>query len=61
MGGGRAFSQYLARSIVVMVFGSNDYIINFLLPTLYSSSYNYSPQDFANLLLNHYTRQILVT
>ncbi|XP_042415032.1 GDSL esterase/lipase At1g71250-like [Zingiber officinale] len=59
MGGGRTFSQYLARSIVVMVFGSNDYINNFLLPALYSSSYNYAPQDFANLLLNHYTRQIL--
>ncbi|XP_010930550.2 GDSL esterase/lipase At1g71250 [Elaeis guineensis] len=59
MGGERNLSQYLARSIVVMVFGSNDYINNYLLPPLYPTSYNYTPEEYANLLLNHYTRQIL--
>ncbi|OVA01067.1 Lipase [Macleaya cordata] len=59
MGAGRNLTQYLARSIAVLVFGSNDYINNYLMPSLYPSSYNYSPQDFANLLLNHYARQIL--
>ncbi|KAK9270573.1 hypothetical protein L1049_026154 [Liquidambar formosana] len=58
MSGGN-LSQYLAKSIAVMVFGSNDYINNYLLPSIYSSSYNYSPPDFANLLLNRYARQIL--
>nr|CAD1824620.1 unnamed protein product [Ananas comosus var. bracteatus] len=32
---------------------------NYLLPSLYTSSYNYTPEQYANLLLNHYTRQIL--
>lgn len=53
-------TQYLSRSIAMMVFGSNDYLGNYLMPLLYNSSYNYNPQDYANLLLNHYTRQILV-
>ncbi|XP_057957367.1 GDSL esterase/lipase At1g71250 [Malania oleifera] len=59
MMGGRNLSQYLAKSIAVMAFGSNDYINNYLLPSIYSSSFTYSPPDFANLLLNHYARQIL--
>ncbi|XP_050253047.1 GDSL esterase/lipase At1g71250 [Quercus robur] len=56
---GTNLSQYLAKSIAILVFGSNDYLNNYLLPSLYSSSYIYSPPDYANLLLNRYTRQIL--
>ncbi|XP_078170104.1 GDSL esterase/lipase At1g71250-like [Carex rostrata] len=59
LGTGRSYDQFLARSIAVMVFGSNDYINNYLLPSLYNSGYTYTPEQFANLLLNHYTRQIL--
>lgn len=61
LGTGRSYNQFLARSIAVMVFGSNDYINNYLLPSLYNSGYTYTPEQFANLLLNHYTRQILVS
>ncbi|XP_068653243.1 GDSL esterase/lipase At1g71250 [Aristolochia californica] len=50
---------YLAKSIAVMVFGSNDYLNNYLMPPLYKSSYNYTPQQFADLLLNHYARQLV--
>ncbi|KAI4331978.1 hypothetical protein L6164_016921 [Bauhinia variegata] len=56
---GTALSQYLAKSIAIMVCGSNDYINNYLMPSLYSSSYTYTPQQFGNLLLNSYVRQIL--
>ncbi|KAL8167088.1 hypothetical protein V2J09_008587 [Rumex salicifolius] len=52
-------TQYLAKSIVLMSFGSNDYINNYLMPALYTSSATYTPQQFGNLLLNRYTRQIL--
>lgn len=58
---GGNLTQYLAKSIAVLVFGSNDYINNYLLPSLYPSSYTYNPQDYANLLLNRYARQIIVT
>ncbi|KAI8526500.1 hypothetical protein RHMOL_Rhmol12G0001600 [Rhododendron molle] len=56
---GDALTQYLSRSLAVFVFGSNDYINNYLLPSMYPSSYTYNPSDFANLLLNHYARQIV--
>ncbi|KAG9131852.1 hypothetical protein Leryth_016569 [Lithospermum erythrorhizon] len=52
-------NSYLSRSITVMVLGSNDYINNYLLPSMYPSSSNYNPSDFANLLLNHYARQLV--
>ncbi|KAJ8530962.1 hypothetical protein K7X08_025693 [Anisodus acutangulus] len=52
-------NTYLSKSIAVMVFGSNDYINNYLMPSLYTSSINYNPQQFANLLLNHYARQLV--
>uniref|UniRef100_A0A7N0UDI9 Uncharacterized protein n=1 Tax=Kalanchoe fedtschenkoi TaxID=63787 RepID=A0A7N0UDI9_KALFE len=52
-------SAYLAKSIAVLVFGSNDYINNYLMAPAYNSSFIYPPPDFANLLLNRYARQIL--
>ncbi|KAG0499802.1 hypothetical protein HPP92_004493 [Vanilla planifolia] len=56
---GEDIRGYLARSIAIMVLGSNDYINNYLLPSLYSSSEEYTPEEFANLLINSYRRQIL--
>ncbi|XP_004290271.1 PREDICTED: GDSL esterase/lipase At1g71250 [Fragaria vesca subsp. vesca] len=58
MMGGTNLTQYLAKSIAVLVFGSNDYINNYLMP-FYNSSYTYSPPAFANLLLSRYATQIL--
>ncbi|TVU36896.1 hypothetical protein EJB05_18849, partial [Eragrostis curvula] len=54
-----SYGQFLARSIAVMVVGSNDYINNYLLTSLYDSAAKYNPQDFATLLITHYTRQTL--
>ncbi|KAL3830372.1 hypothetical protein ACJIZ3_019174 [Penstemon smallii] len=56
---GPNLNQYLSRSIAILVFGSNDYINNYLLPTMYPSSFNYNPSQFANLLINHYGRQLV--
>ncbi|KAK4354155.1 hypothetical protein RND71_026349 [Anisodus tanguticus] len=50
---------YLAKSLVVMNIGNNDYINNYLLPSLYTTSSNYTPRDYANLLIKHYSKQIL--
>ncbi|CAK9161133.1 unnamed protein product [Ilex paraguariensis] len=58
---GANLTQYLAKSVAVMVFGSNDYINNYLLPALYPSSNISSPSEFANILLNAYARQIVQT
>ncbi|XP_057431867.1 GDSL esterase/lipase At1g71250-like [Lotus japonicus] len=54
-----ALSQYLAKSIVIMVTGNNDYINNYLMPALYRTSFNYTAQEFRNILINSYTQQIL--
>ncbi|KAF3788019.1 GDSL esterase/lipase [Nymphaea thermarum] len=56
---GEAFERYMGKAVVVLVFGSNDYINNYLMPSLYPSSYNYNPQAYGDLLIQHYTRQIL--
>ncbi|KAL9234237.1 hypothetical protein vseg_009128 [Gypsophila vaccaria] len=57
--GAQNMTRYLQRSIAFMSFGSNDYINNYLLPSMYDSSLNYKPPEFANLLLDHYARQLL--
>ncbi|CAI9108832.1 OLC1v1008528C1 [Oldenlandia corymbosa var. corymbosa] len=59
MGGEEELNHYLANSLVVMVLGSNDYINNYLQPSFYTSSYIYNPQQYADLLIKLYTRQIL--
>ncbi|XP_050215438.1 GDSL esterase/lipase At1g71250 [Mercurialis annua] len=55
---GTNLTEFLSKSLAVLVFGSNDYINNYLMPSIYSSSFNYSPPEFANLLLNTYARQL---
>ncbi|XP_038876998.1 GDSL esterase/lipase At1g71250 [Benincasa hispida] len=52
-------TRYLSKSIAFLAFGSNDYINNYLLPNLYTSRFRYTSKQFANLLLNRYTRQLL--
>eukprot|EP01018_Ginkgo_biloba_P038529 Gb_24613 [translate_table: standard] len=51
-------SQYLSKSICVIAFGSNDYLNNYLMPNLYSSSREYSPRAYAVLLLSEYSKQL---
>ncbi|XP_050207033.1 GDSL esterase/lipase At5g08460 [Mercurialis annua] len=52
--------EYLGKSLVVMNLGNNDYLNNYLMPSFYTSSFTYNPQDFAHLLITTYKKQILV-
>ncbi|KAI3473550.1 hypothetical protein Pfo_031208 [Paulownia fortunei] len=52
-------SNYLAKAIVFVEMGANDYLNNYLLPPLYKSSHIYSPQQFADLLIKLYNGYIL--
>ncbi|XP_031501794.2 GDSL esterase/lipase 7-like [Nymphaea colorata] len=54
----QALSRYLARSIFALVFGSNDYINNYLMPKLYLSSSLYDPDSYAELLVQAYAQQM---
>ncbi|CAA7018127.1 unnamed protein product [Microthlaspi erraticum] len=50
--------KYLAKSIIGISIGSNDYINNYLLPERYSSSQIYSGEDYADLLIKTLSAQI---
>ncbi|CAD5180475.1 unnamed protein product [Musa acuminata subsp. malaccensis] len=53
-----ALTQYLASSLFVINIGSNDYINNYLLPDLYTSSRTYSGEEFAKLLIHNLAQQL---
>ncbi|MED6118935.1 hypothetical protein PIB30_007440 [Stylosanthes scabra] len=52
-------SQYLTKSLAIVNHGNNDYINNYLLPGLYSSSFLYDPTTYADMLIKQYKTQIL--
>ncbi|OMO61140.1 Lipase, GDSL [Corchorus olitorius] len=51
--------RYLKKSLIVINMGSNDYINNYLMPSFYSSSSTFNPEEFAHLLINNYASQIM--
>ncbi|KAF8399224.1 hypothetical protein HHK36_015089 [Tetracentron sinense] len=48
----KQLSEYLSKSIFLISTGSNDYINNYLEPNLFDSNKHYSPQSFAQLLID---------
>ncbi|KAJ4960466.1 hypothetical protein NE237_020376 [Protea cynaroides] len=53
-----ALSQYLAKSIFVINIGGNDYINNYLLPNMYTTSRIYNGEAFADLLVSVLSQQL---
>ncbi|KAI9165180.1 hypothetical protein LWI28_009291 [Acer negundo] len=51
--------EYLAKSLIIMNLGSNDYINNYLIPSFYNSSSKYNPIQYALLLITQYTTNIM--
>ncbi|CAH8270502.1 unnamed protein product [Arabidopsis lyrata] len=51
--------EYMAKSLVVVSLGNNDYINNYLKPTLFLTSSIYDPTSFADLLLSNSTTHLL--
>ncbi|KAH9622979.1 hypothetical protein KSS87_005357 [Heliosperma pusillum] len=51
-------SQYLAKSVYLINIGGNDYLNNYLMPNRYESSRIYSPEAFADHLMNTLATQI---
>ncbi|CAN8256184.1 unnamed protein product [Cochlearia groenlandica] len=50
--------NYLAKSIIGINIGSNDYINNYLMPERYSSSQIYEGEDYADLLIKTLSAQL---
>ncbi|XVF87251.1 hypothetical protein PTKIN_Ptkin18bG0103800 [Pterospermum kingtungense] len=51
-------ANYLSKCIYSIGLGSNDYLNNYFMPLYYSSSRQYTPQQFADLLIQQYTQQL---
>ncbi|KAI9198629.1 hypothetical protein LWI28_019355 [Acer negundo] len=51
-------SDYLSKCIYSIGLGSNDYLNNYFMPLSYSSSRQYTPEQWADLLIQEYTRQL---
>ncbi|KAH9297685.1 hypothetical protein KI387_029367, partial [Taxus chinensis] len=49
--------QFLSRSLFSIVFGSNDYLDNYLLPFSVTKA-QYSPQDYEDLLISRFGEQL---
>lgn len=50
----------IARCIFFVGMGSNDYLNNYLMPN-YNTRNVYNPEQFAELLVRQYTRQLTVS
>jgi hypothetical protein len=57
--GAAAAAGRLARSILFVGVGSNDYLNNYLMPN-YDTRRRYGPQQFADLLVRQYAGQLAV-
>ena len=56
---GERASELIEKSLILVCMGSNDYINNYLLP-LSDKRKTYSPAEYSQLLMHHYSRQLMV-
>lgn len=61
MMGIRAGRDYLGKCLYTVGFGSNDYINNYFLPQFYPTSRIYTPDQYADLLIQLYSVQLKVS
>ena len=53
--------SYLNKCLYSLGTGSNDYINNYFLPQYYNTSQEYTIEEYAVVLVEQYSRQIMVT
>ncbi|KAK4259492.1 hypothetical protein QN277_005817 [Acacia crassicarpa] len=51
-------ANYLRKCIYSIGLGSNDYLNNYFMPAFYSSSRQYTPEQFTDILIQQYSQQI---
>ncbi|KAG1346564.1 putative GDSL esterase/lipase [Cocos nucifera] len=51
-------ANYLSKCIFSVGMGSNDYLNNYFMPVFYSSSRQYTPEQYADVLIGQYSQQI---
>lgn len=60
LGDEESTANYLSQCIFSVGMGSNDYLNNYFMPQYYSSSRQYSPQQYADILIQDYSQQLRV-
>ncbi|XP_058196044.1 GDSL esterase/lipase At1g29670-like [Rhododendron vialii] len=58
LGGEDAAANYLSKCIYSVGLGSNDYLNNYFMPGTYSTSRQYTPDQYADVLIQQYAQQI---
>lgn len=51
-------ASYLSKCMYIVGMGSNDYLNNYFMPLFYSSNRQYTPQQYADILIQQYNQQI---
>lgn len=54
-------ANYLSKCIYSLGLGSNDYLNNYFMPDTYSTSRQYTPDQYADVLIQQYSQQIKVS
>lgn len=54
-------ADYLRKCIYSVGLGSNDYLNNYFMPQYYSTSRQYTPEQYADDLINRYSDQLNVS
>ncbi|CAM8885796.1 unnamed protein product [Rhodiola kirilowii] len=58
LGSAQAAADHLSRCIFSIGLGSNDYLNNYFMPLVYSSSRRYTPDQWADLLIQQYSQNL---
>ncbi|XP_023893652.1 GDSL esterase/lipase At5g45670 [Quercus suber] len=56
--GNDSAANYLSKCIYSIGFGSNDYLNNYFMPIFYSTGSQYTPEQFADVLIDKYNQQL---
>ena len=61
LGDENSAADYLRQCIYSVGLGSNDYLNNYFMPQYYSTSRQYTPEQYADDLINRYRDQLNVS
>ncbi|OEL27180.1 GDSL esterase/lipase [Dichanthelium oligosanthes] len=51
-------ANHLSQCIFTVGMGSNDYLNNYFMPAVYSTSQQYTPEQYADVLIDQYSQQL---
>ena len=54
-------ANYLRKCIFSVGMGSNDYLNNYFMPAFYSTGQRYTPEQYADELIQQYSQQLRVS